>query len=451
MARSLRMLLASLLGVSALSLATAAAGGTVHEVADGESLWAIAHKYGVSVDAIREKNSLASDAHIRPGQKLGIPDTRTASKTAVNGSGHAHTGSDHTQSKTDAKAPSKSKSKIDAKSSSKGETKAEAKSSSNNETKTDDEHPTRAASWVTQKPSAATQVQKSAKDRGVNPCNTPDPGFGVYDHWSRESSIGQLIMPQRGGITKDGGFDVMFHFHGHEPVRKEWVQVMDGAVLVGIDLGIGSGPYSEAFAAPDSFKRLVESVEQAVGKKTGHKNAHVRHVGLSSWSAGYGAVQEIIGQPYGKKLVEVVILLDSLHSGYQGELINEVQIKPFVEYAEAAAHGDKFMFVSHSSIIPPGYASTTETANFLIYKVGGKPQKTQPRRADPMGLDLISRYNQGNFHVRGYSGNDKMDHCAHIGLLRDVLKVHIKPRWKTPRGSGRSSEPHEEGRVADRE
>ena len=92
------------------------------------------------------------------------------------------------------------------------------------------------------------------------------------------------------------------------------------------------------------------------------------------------------------------------------------------------------MFVSHSSIIPPGYASTTETANYLISKLGGRPRKALPRRSDPMGLELISRYSRGNFHVCGYRGNDKMDHCAHIGLYRDVLKVHVSRRWNSPRG-----------------
>jgi len=56
-----------------------------------------------------------------------------------------------------------------------------------------------------------------------------------------------------------------------------------------------------------------------------------------------------------------------------------------------------------------------------------------------MGLDLVSRYTSGNFHVRGYAGNDKMDHCAHIGLLKDVLKVHVKRRWGSPRGSARKN------------
>ncbi len=311
--------------------------------------------------------------------------------------------------------------------------KAQRSEEKKGRTRKEDE-PVKAASWVLKKPAPETQTQKSAAERGVNPCNTPDPGWGVYDHWSRAPSMGQMIMPQRGGVTSSGGFDVMFHFHGHEPVRKEWVRVMNGTVLVGIDLGIGSGPYASAFASPEAFKKLVESVEKAVAEKTGKKNAHARKIGLSAWSAGYGAVGEILSQPYGKRVVDVVILLDGLHSGYSGKSLNEAQLKPFVDFARDAAAKRRFMFVSHSSIIPPGYASTTETANFLVQKVGGKPRKTSPRGGDPMGLALNSRYSKGNFHMRGYDGNDKMDHCAHIGLLHDVLKVHIKPRWHSPRG-----------------
>jgi hypothetical protein len=297
----------------------------------------------------------------------------------------------------------------------------------------------RAKGFIAPKPPAWTQVQKTAKERGVNPCNTPDPGFGVYDRWSRATTIGQAILPQRGGVTSSGKFDVMIHFHGHQAVRKEWVRVMDGAVLVGIDLGIGSGPYSSSFNAPDVFKRLLRSVEQAVAKKTGKTNAVARHVGLSAWSAGYGAVQEILSQPDNRRRIDTVILLDGLHCGYNGRSLNAAQIKPFVEFAREAAAGDKLMFVSHSSIIPPGYASTTETANLLIHQVGGRPRRTRPRPGDPMGLALISRYSRGGFHVRGYSGNDKMDHCAHIGLIRDVLKVHVKARWNSPRGRALSN------------
>jgi hypothetical protein len=296
---------------------------------------------------------------------------------------------------------------------------------------------TLAKGFVPAKPPGWTQTQKTAKERGVNPCNTPDPGFGVYDGWSRATTVGQLILPQRGGVTPSGKFDVLIHFHGHEAVRKEWVQVMDGAVLVGITLGIGSGAYSSTFNAPDAFKRLLQSVETAVAKKTGKSGATARHVGLSAWSAGYGAVQEILTQPDNRRRIDSVVLLDGLHCGYNGRSLNGLQVRPVIEFARQAAAGDRFMFVSHSSIIPPGYASTTETANLLIHEVGGRPRRSRPRPGDPMGLSLISRYSHRDFHVRGYSGNDKMDHCAHLGLLRDVLKVHLKPRWKSPRGRAR--------------
>ncbi len=385
-----RVLGAGLVIVFALLLGgSASAKDRVHEVAKGNSLWSIARRYGVTVAAIRDKNGLEEGTPIKPGQKLAIP----------------------------------------------GKDFKSGKQRRRNESNDGPTKPTK--SWVTKKPPPVTQTQKSAKERGVNPCNTPDPGYGIYDRWSRAPSMGQMISPQRGGTTGSGRFDVMFHFHGHEPVRKEWVQVMDGAVLVGIDLGLGSGPYASSFSSPNTFKRLVESVEKAVAQKTGKKNARVRKVGLSAWSAGYGAVQEIINQSYGKGLVDTVILLDGLHSGYSGDTLNETQLKPFVDWARDAAAGRKYMFVSHSSIIPPGYASTTETANFLISKLGGKPRKTTPRSSDPMGLDLVARYTRGNFHVRGYSGNDKMDHCAHIGLYRDVLKVHVKRRWGSPRGSAK--------------
>lgn len=288
------------------------------------------------------------------------------------------------------------------------------------------------AAFVARKPPKATQVSKSVEERGgVNPCNTSDPGFGIYDKWTRGIDMGQLIMPKNKSFARAGQFDVMFHFHGHEAARKEWITVMDGAVLVGIDLGLGSGPYETAFGAPEAFERLLQSVERAVARKTGKPAAKARKVGLSAWSAGYGAIQTILGQKFGKQRVDAVVLLDGLHCGYNGQAINGIQIRPFTAFAREAAAGRKLMFVSHSSIIPPGYASTTETAAFLIHEVGGTPKASSG--AGPLGLELISRYTKGNFHVRGFSGNDKLDHCAQIGLYKDVLKIHLKPRWNTPR------------------
>jgi hypothetical protein len=269
---------------------------------------------------------------------------------------------------------------------------------------------------------------------GVNPCMTPDPGFGIYDNWSGGLAVGQVLLPHQGGISKNGQFDLVIHFHGHEPIRKEFVKSAKGIVLVGIDLGIGSGAYQNAFSSPALFTNLLASIEAAVAHHAGRQSAKIRKLALSSWSAGYGAIEQILRQPAAKK-VDALILLDSLHAGYtdeQAHTLKAEQLTPFIAFAKRAAAKQTFMFMSHSSIIPPGYASTTEVAGYVVGKLGGKPKSAN--RQDVLGLDMIDRFDKGNFHMRGYTGNDKPDHCAHIGLMADIVRAHLEPRWKTPKG-----------------
>lgn len=397
------MILAALFTVATAALVAAPSRAEpcrTHQVQSGQTLGKIAKRYQVTIDAIEAQNGIDRRKPLKLGMVLEIPPAKGTCGKPVQAE------------KTASKQASDAKPQ-----------------------NTSDNANTNASTSVIAPPPAWTQTQKSAEQRGINPCNTPEPPPGVYGSWDRGVLMGQALAPKRGGITKSGQFDVFFHFHGHDPVRREWVRVMDGAVLVGLTLGIGSGPYESTFRDPNLFSKYVQSVEQFMAKHTGNPKARARKIGLSAWSAGYGAVGEILRTAYGKRVVDSVILLDGMHCGYQGNSLNDVQLAPFVEFAKRAAAGSKFMFISHSSIIPPGYASTTETSQYVIHKLGGKPRAARSRGSDPMGLDLIARYDRGGFHVRGYQGNDKMDHCAHIGLLRDVLKVHIKRRWNSPKAS----------------
>src|SRR5262249_12475573 len=134
---------------------------------------------------------------------------------------------------------------------------------------------------------------------------------------------------------------------------------------------------------------------------------------------------------------DAVILLDSLHAGYVDEsqkTLKTSQIEPFLTFARHAAKKQGFMFFSHSSITPPGYASTTEVAHYIEQQLGKKPRSAA--RQDVLGLDMNERFDKGNLHVRGYDGEDKPDHCAPLGLMADIVKVHLNPRWKSPKGSG---------------
>jgi hypothetical protein len=271
--------------------------------------------------------------------------------------------------------------------------------------------------------------------RGYNACWVPENGFGSYSHWQR-ISMGQMIMPLSGGHTADGGYDVVLHFHGHEAVRHAFVEVARGAVLVGIDLGNSSGPYEKAFEDPSAFPRLLDGITRGLVRQSGDPHAHIRHLALSSWSAGYGAVRRILSRY--TTGIDAVVLLDSLHSGYEprtssGGAVHRVAgapIAPLGQFAARAAAGDVIFYLSHSAIVPPGYASTSEVADYIINEVGGV---RSPRQGvNPLGAELVSGFDRRGMHVRGYLGGDKPAHCAHAELLAEAVRDYLEPAWETP-------------------
>jgi hypothetical protein len=59
-------------------------------------------------------------------------------------------------------------------------------------------------------------------------------------------------------------------------------------------------------------------------------------------------------------------------------------MKPWFEFAKLAVVNERLMVVTHSSIVPPGYASTTETADWLWNKL----TVSSPPFAEPPLPDL---------------------------------------------------------------
>jgi hypothetical protein len=280
----------------------------------------------------------------------------------------------------------------------------------------------------------ATETATKPKKR-IHPCDTPDPGFFNYEKWDRKISRGQVLIPKTGGLTKDGGFDVIVHFHGHEAVRKEFTPVGNGIVLVGIDEGVGSRVYSDHFLQEKDFMLLLKTVAKRVAEHHGVPRAYVRHLALSSWSAGYGAIREILQQPVGK-YVDSVLLLDSLYASFDppvNKKITEGPLEPFLGFAKQAAAGKRFMFHSHSQVLTPNYANSREVSEWLIGQLGGK---IVPAEGDgPLSLKLVEKFDKGKYHSRGFAGRDKPAHCGHLGLLGWLVAGPLKARWNLKKGS----------------
>lgn len=281
--------------------------------------------------------------------------------------------------------------------------------------------------WVTARP--RFQYSKSAAERaGMEPCATESIDTSAYSEWAALGS-GRYVMPKDAPTDSAGRFDLIIHLHGDEPILRELVKSEQRFVLYTLTLP-PDRPYAPLFSGTHLYESIVADVEQAVGRRAG-RVAHARHVVLSAWSAGFVGVEAAIAQASGKD-ADAVVLVDGLHAPRNDVDAFKAQLQPFLDYARRAASSDRFMFISHSSIDPAGYASTTECAHYLVASLGGKPLAV--RRNDALGLELVEYFSRGGFHVRGYAGNGKADHCAQLATLRDVYAT-LGRRFTPPKPS----------------
>jgi hypothetical protein len=271
--------------------------------------------------------------------------------------------------------------------------------------------------------------------KGFHECNPHDPiGLGPYAPY-RNLNVGRITIPQKGAYTDDMGYDVLVHFHGQSPVRKTLVQVARGVAYVGIDKGLGSGPYSTAFAQADLFRTLLRSIGGALKKHAGDERAHIRNLGLSAWSAGYGAINEIL--KYDADRVDAVILLDGLHAAWNpattkrdGSLrsLSRATLDPTFRFAERALQGEKLFVFSHSQVDPERYPSTEATANLLLSELALERSPVDPG-PDPFGQ--IGSAEWAGFHLWSFLGKNEAAHCTHIRHMARAVQL-VEQSWNTP-------------------
>jgi hypothetical protein len=277
------------------------------------------------------------------------------------------------------------------------------------------------ADWVKARP--GFQKSRSTAERGgVEPCATQAVDASGFED-SVSLGRGRLTWPRAFASSSASQLPLVIHLHGDEPVRRELIESGAPFALLTVTLPV-SESYAPLFNGPNRFRALVSDVEQLLSKRLG-RAVTASKVVLSAWSAGFVGIESALFQADGKE-VDAVVLIDGLHAPRKDRAAFEAQLKPFVEYARRAADGRRFMFISHSSIDPPDFASTTECAHYLLGALGVAPQAV--RRSDRFGLELVEFFTRGDLHVRGYAGNGKPDHCAQLALLRDVYHL-LGQRW----------------------
>lgn len=241
-------------------------------------------------------------------------------------------------------------------------------------------------------------------------CATPKPAAQNPSPMVDNTRAHQRLVKHDFKMTKIGkadvlygtGDDLLIHFHG-----ASWVVMQAGGdrTVAVLNLGAGSGVYEKAFADPDAFTQLVQSL-----------NRPFKHIYLSGFSAGYGAVRAILRNHADE--IEGVMLLDGIHTGYP---FDASKLESFLAFARRAVAGEKAMVITHSEIFPGTFASTTECTDYLIAQLGLK--RTAVVAWGPGGMQQLSSVRAGRFEVLGFAGNSAPDHIDHLHGMPSFIEL----------------------------
>ena len=121
------------------------------------------------------------------------------------------------------------------------------------------------------------------------------------------------------------------------------------------------------------------------------------------------------------------MLIDGIHTDYEdgkpGPMESKLatdNLEIWLKYFRDAMAGRKRAVVTHSEIFPGTFASTTETADYLVRELDLRLRPVI--KWGPMGTQQLSESRQGGFLLGGFAGNSAPDHVDQLHSLTDYLR-----------------------------
>ena len=226
--------------------------------------------------------------------------------------------------------------------------------------------------------------------------------------------------------------DLVVHFHGAAWLPQQAVARLDPRTVVAVvNLGAGSSTYHRAFADPTVFDTLLTRIRREVSAVVG-KDTRIDRLTLVGFSAGHGAIRAVLREPRHVATVDAVLLLDGMHTSYvpegtvvaNGGMLDTTNLVAFADFARAAIREEKRFVITHSEIFPGTFASTTETADWLLRSLGLR--RTPVLRWGPRGMQQLSQTRAGRFELLGFAGNSGPDHIDHFHAMPELLALTLE-------------------------
>lgn len=241
-------------------------------------------------------------------------------------------------------------------------------------------------------------------------------------------SDAQLFIPE-GFRSGEGGVDITLQLHGSaSTAERNFVQSGQPGVLVSVMLNGLSGVYTAKFKDPQTFRQILDEVITQLKAKGYDTNGQIRSVTVVSFSAGFGGVREMLKDPQTYARIDAIVMLDSIYAGFTGNpeerKVDPANMEGFLKFARDALQGKKAMIITYCDLRPDNYASTKETADYLMTQLDKKSNLLQEEWA--AGFILQSRFEEGRLKIYGFKGDTGADHMKHLHntfLFTQRLKI----------------------------
>jgi hypothetical protein len=275
---------------------------------------------------------------------------------------------------------------------------------------------------VSQNPSP--MVERTRAHERITDAQWPGLRFGLEGVLQRPVHV---FVPA--GVEASPDATLLVHFHGAPHIAEHAVATAGRPyVLAVVQAGAGTGSYERAFEDPAAFDALLVRIGQNLAPGPGDAVAFGPVV-VSAFSAGHGAVRALLREPRHFARIDGALLLDGIHTGYippgrvlhEGGALDPVGLAPYEALARAALHGEKVVVITHSTIFPGTFASTTETADHLLDALG--LHRTAVLRWGPVGMQQLSDVAAGGLRVLGFAGNTAPDHMDHLHGMAGFLRL----------------------------
>lgn len=232
--------------------------------------------------------------------------------------------------------------------------------------------------------------------------------------------LAELFVPQGFRLAPSGEVPLFVHFQGGVPIAIRNFHAMgaDGVLIASTLSGLSS-VFRKPYEDPGRFRALLSSGEAALAARCG-RSVRFAPITLTFFSAGYGAVREILKHDDLVARIGTLISADSIYADVVSEDVRVPlvdQMLPFARFAQAAARGEKSFVLACSSIRTP-YASTRETAEALLAVVGASLAPCPP---DALGGEVAPRR-----HAR-------VGCFTAWEFAEDVPAIHVDLLWAIPR------------------